>query len=299
MQDKSRLYFLVILLIIAGTGLILYKHLVLGFPLLPDDKKLTWIIEAKIDFIAQDKPVIVSFALPSRKTPDSIFLAEDFASPDYGYSELNTETGRRAQWSKRKANGPQTVYYRLSVTKDNRIATTTIPSTEVPPEPDKPEFDEVLQTAAIALLKQARNRSANIETFTRELIKSLNAESPTQNQSLLINDQNNVDDKANLLIDLLALENISAKIVRGLYLEGDRRRQSLNNFIEVYDGTEWLLFNQDTGELGLPENFLIWQRGGQSLLDVVGGKNSQVYFSIIENVQSSRDLALGESQGEQ
>lgn len=299
MQDKSRLYFLVILLIIAGTGLILYKHLVLGFPLLPDDKKLTWIIEAKIDFIAQDKPVIVSFALPSRKTPDSIFLAEDFASPDYGYSELNTETGRRAQWSKRKANGPQTVYYRLSVTKDNRIVTTTIPSTEVPPEPVKPEFDEVLQTAAIALLKQARNRSANIETFTRELIKSLNAESPTQNQSLLINDQNNVDDKANLLIDLLALENISARIVRGLYLEGDRRRQSLNNFIEVYDGTEWLLFNQDTGEMGLPENFLIWQRGGQSLLDVVGGKNSQVYFSIIENVQSSRDLALGESQGEQ
>jgi 7 transmembrane helices usually fused to an inactive transglutaminase/Inactive transglutaminase fused to 7 transmembrane helices len=296
MQATFRLYTLVLLIMSAGIGLTLYKHLALGFPLLPDEKKLVWIVEAKIDFIAHGDPVNVSFALPP-KNQEMVFLNEDFASPDYGFSKLNLKEGRRAQWSKRVADGPQTSFYRLSIYQTDRIAATH--TTDIPHEPEKPEFDEVLITAATALLNQARDKSAETETFTRELIKSLNSESPTQNQSLLINDQSSADDKTNLLVSLLAMEGISARIVRGLYLEGGRRRQSLANFIEVHDGTQWQLFNQDTGNSGLPDNFLIWQRGGQSLLDVVGGTNSRVSFSIIENVQSSRDLVLSGSQDKQ
>jgi len=287
---------LVLLIMSAGIGLTLYKHLALGFPLLPDEKKLLWIVEAKIDFMAHGDPIKVSFALPP-KNLDMIFLNEDFASPDYGFSKLELKTGRRAQWSKRMADGPQTSFYRLSVYKNDRIAATH--AAENPHELVEPEFDEVLKTAATALLDQARSKSADTETFTRELIKSLNSKSPTQNQSLLINNQSSTDDKTNLLVSLLAMEGISARIVRGLYLEGGRRRQSLANFIEVHDGTQWQLFNQDTGNSGLPDNFLVWQRGGQSLLDVVGGTNSRVSFSIIENVQSSRDLVLGDTKGEQ
>ncbi len=296
MQATFRLYALVLLIMSAGIGLILYKHLALGFPLLPDEKKLVWIVEAKIDFIAHGDPINVSFALPP-KNPDITFLNEDFASPDYGFSKLELKEGRRAQWSKRIADGPQTSFYRLSIYKNDRMA--AIHATDNPHELVEPEFDEVLQTAATALLNQARSKSADTETFTRELIKSLNSESPTQNQSLLINNQSSADEKTSLLVSLLAMEGISARIVSGLYLEGGRRRQSLANFIEVHDGTQWLLFNQDTGNSGLPDNFLIWQRGGQSLLDVVGGTNSRVSFSIIENVQSSRDLVLGDSQDEQ
>ncbi|MDP1558806.1 MAG: inactive transglutaminase family protein [Nitrosomonas sp.] len=293
MQTRLTLYILVFLILGTASGMILYKHLVLGFPLLPDDKKLVWTIEARIDFIAQGDPVIVSFALPP-KNPNTILLEEDFASPDYGFSELTTPDGRRAQWSKRTATGPQIAYYRLAAYKTDRIEAT--PSSDIPSAPVKPEFDEAQQTAATTLLDQARSKSANTEIFTRELIKSLNSQSPTQNTSLLINDQARADDKTNLVINLLALENISARIVRGLYLEGGRRRQSLTNFIEIHDGTQWLLFDQDTGNSGLPENFLIWQHGDQSLLDVIGGKNSRVSFSIIENTQSSRNLVLHDNK---
>lgn len=296
MRATFRLYIIVLLILSAGIGLILYKHFVLGFPLLPDERKLVWIVEAKIDFNAHGDPIIVSFALPP-KTPSMVFLNEDFASPDYGFSKLEQKAGRRAQWSKRAAEGPQTTFYRLSIYKNDRITTT--PATDKPQKLVKPELDKVLKTAATALLDQARNKSADIETFTRELIKSLNSESPTQNQSLLINNQSSADEKTTLLVNLLAMEGISARIVRGLYLEGGRRRQALSNFIEVYDGNQWLIFNQDTGDSSLPDNFLIWQRGGQSLLDVVGGTNSQVSFSIIENVQSSRDLVLRDNQNEQ
>ena len=296
MQAKTRLYILVFLIMCTGVGLILYKHLVLGFPLLPDDRKLVWTVEAKIDFAAQGDPVIVSFALPP-KNPSTTFMEEDFASPDYGFSEISTQNERRAQWSKREADGLQTSYYRLSVYKNDRVAAP--PATDIPSNPIKPEFDPVFNTAAMALLDQARSKSANIKTFTQELIKSLNSQSPTQNQSLLIKDQASIEYKTNLIVNLLALESVSARIVRGLYLEGGRRRQTLSNFIEVYDGDQWLMFNQDTGMSGIPEDFLIWQRGGQSLLDVIGGTSSKVSFSIIENTQSSRNLVLRDSQDKQ
>ena len=296
MRATLRLYTLVLLIMGAGIGLILYKHLALGFPLLPDEKKLVWTIEAKIDFVAHGDPVKVSFALPPNNQ-EMVFLNEEFASPDYGFSELDSKTGRRAEWNKRIADGPQTSFYRLSVYKNDRIAATH--STDAPDQPVKPEFDEVLKTAAMTLLKQAHSKSADTETFTRELIKSLNSESPTQNQSLLINNQTSADEKTKLLVSLLAMEGISARVVRGLYLEGGRRRQSLANFIEVHDGDQWLLFNQDTGNSGLPDNFLIWQRGGQSLIDVIGGTNSRVSFSIIENVRFSRNLVLSNKQNEQ
>ncbi len=292
-MPKLRLYILVVLLMGLGIGLILYKHFALGFPLSPDDKKSVWTIEARIDFIARGDPIIVSFALPS-ETSNIVFIEEDFASPDYGFSELASPTGRRAQWSKRIASGPQTAYYRLSLYETDQINPPPA-AVDLPPEPEKPEFDEVHKTAAITILDQARSKSANTEIFTRELISLLNSNAPNQNRSLLLNEQSNEDYKTHLIINLLAMEGISARIVRGLYLEDGRRRQSLANFVEVYIGNQWLLFNQNTGESGKPRNFLVWQRGDQSLLDVVGGKNSQISFSIIKNVHSTRNLVVRDS----
>ncbi len=297
MHSKLRLYVLVVLIMGLGIGLILYKHFALGFPLLPDDKKSVWTIEAKIDFVARGDPVIVSFALPAQ-TANTVIMEEDFASSDYGFSELSFPAGRRAQWSKRAASGPQTAYYRVSVYETDPI-TALPPAVDLPTEPGKPEFDEVMKTAATTLLDQVRSKSANTEIFTRELITALNSESPSQNQSLLLSEKSSEDYKTHLIINLLALEGISARIVRGLYLEDGRRRQSLTNFVEVYIGNQWLLFNQNTGKIGKPEDFLIWQRGDESLLDVVGGKNSQISFSIIKNIHPTRNLVLRDSMHKQ
>lgn len=120
MQSRARLYTVVILILLTGIGLILYKHLVLGFPLMPDAKKFVWTIEAKIDFQAHGDPVIVSFALPPKES-HLTFMEEDFASPDYGFSELSSNNIRRGQWSKRTAQGAQTAYYRLSVYENDKI----------------------------------------------------------------------------------------------------------------------------------------------------------------------------------
>src|SRR5690606_21891420 len=113
------------------------------------------------------------------------------------------------------------------------------PSDE-PQPPKKPELDEVFLTASLTLLETVRAKSANSEIFTRELIQTLNSPSPDQNQRLLRNDKAGEDYKTDLILDLLALEGISARVVRGLFLEDGRRRQSLTNFVEIYNEQEWI-----------------------------------------------------------
>ena len=136
MFAKLRLYSVVILLLAFGIGLTLYKHFALGFPLSPDDKKSLWTIEARIDFVARGDPVIISFALPPQ-TPSVVFMEEDFASSDYSFSEMTSPAGRRAEWSKRTASGPQTAYYRLSMYEIDRLVHPPV-TADLPPELEKP-----------------------------------------------------------------------------------------------------------------------------------------------------------------
>ncbi len=51
--------------------------------------------------------------------------------------------------------------------------------------------------------------------------------------------------------------------------------------VEVWDGVKWQLFDIQTGQEGKPDDILVWNQQGHSLLDVIGGRNSNISFSII------------------
>jgi hypothetical protein len=61
--------------------------------------------------------------------------------------------------------------------------------------------------------------------------------------------------------------------------------------VEIYTGDEWLLVNPQTGEVGVPPNLLLWHRGGVSVLDVTGGNESRVHFSMIRQTVPAAQLA--------
>jgi hypothetical protein len=61
--------------------------------------------------------------------------------------------------------------------------------------------------------------------------------------------------------------------------------------IQVYDGSQWVFFNPLTGNSGLPEDFFIWQKGGKSLFDLIGGEDSSISFSITRDLRTSLELA--------
>jgi hypothetical protein len=98
--------------------------------------------------------------------------------------------------------------------------------------------------------------------------------------------------KHEVLHRLLSMANISNIISHGLTLEDSRRNQSLNAYLEVYTKDEgWLLFDTTKGLIHENEHLLLWSQGASSLIDVVGGKDSRINFSMVEQNYFSVQLA--------
>ncbi len=141
------------------------------------------------------------------------------------------------------------------------------------------------------LLQQAAERSSTPESMTRELIKLLQPDQGAQNTTLLVSEANYID----LLTRMLNHAGIPARTADGLALEDARRRQQLRPFLQIYDGSRWLTFNPRTAEQGLPEHVLLWRQAAASLLDIVGGDNSDVSFSMLRQTIPALQLAQAQS----
>ena len=284
MSAKIHFYLLVCVLAGTGIGLTLYKATNLGFPLTPGLREEIWIVEARISFMALDAPVKVSFAIPEF-TPGYTIQNEDFASMHYGFTKAKNRESSMGIWSARRRVGPQSLYYRVQFSDFPGIPPKK--SNGKPLPNPSPSFEEPYRTAADALIDSASTYSSDIKTFTSELFKRLNSPKPSQNINLLNRNRESEEERTKLALDLLARAQIPARIVKGLFLKDGHRRQSLYELIEVFDGSKWLCFNQITGEYGLPKDFVIWQRGGRSLIDLEGGEDSKVVFSVIRDVRST------------
>ncbi|SON49004.1 inactive transglutaminase family protein [Vibrio tapetis] len=273
MTSKVPFYFLVAFLLIAGSALSLLRHTDYGVPLTPGETRQIWDIEARVEFNALDKPVKASLAAPGTQTGYTL-INESASSPGYGIAYTATDAGRRAEWTIRHASGPQTIYYKTQFLVDDQAKVDSIPPSDDPIE--KPIFDGPQDAAAQSVLAQATQRSADNATLARELIKQLN-DKDSQNASLLLNN----NDKVLITSKLLSYAAIPNKLVGVVQLEDGRRRQNIMPMIEVWDGKEWELFDVNQSEQVKQNNLLVWDESNVSLLDVVGGKNSQVHFSMI------------------
>lgn len=288
MNNRISFYLAVCLLAISGIVIAILRHNETGIPYTPGQELQLWEVEARIDFTATGQAVTVSLSLPEQ-SPGFELLSEQAASPGYGFSILSETEGRRGEWTKREATGEQSLYYSAQFTETTE---TLLQTPEQAPTPTPIFWEDAQGTAANEVLNQARNTSSNAESFTRELMKLFNTAEPDQNMALLLVELNN---KTELLMKLLNEAKIPARIVMGLPLEDARRRQLLTPMVEVFGNESWLLFDPATGLSGLPENYLLWHRQGRSLLDVNGGVQSRVSFSIIQ--QTLPALQLINAQG--
>ncbi|MHB0775484.1 inactive transglutaminase family protein [Halomonas sp. WWR20] len=274
-MSRVPFYLLVGILLLAGIVLTAYRHVHSDVPLSPGEQRQIWEVEAQVNFTALGDAAKVNLALPSNQ-PGFRILTQNTASSGYGLSFLETDNGRRAQWAIREAVGPQQLYYSAQF-----LATEGGESLEAQP----PSWDEDIvwehpfDTAATAVIQQAYNRSADSYTFTRELIKEFAEKRQGENARLLLTQYA----RPELLTRLLKEAKVRARLVYGLMLEDGRRRQSLTPWLQVFEGDRWVLINPETGEQGRPDNLLLWETGGQAVLEVQGGTNSRVSFSMIRH----------------
>lgn len=275
MIARKSFYLLVFLLFLAGLGMTFYNHLALGVPFTPGEKRQIWAIEAKIEFSATGKPVIVSLATADTQKGFTL-LNKTAASPGYGLSFVKRDGIDRAEWSIRSATGRQRLYYQIDMMMDPAAKPAVSPT---PPAIVTGFEKEPYATAMTQILERAQERSADPYTLTREIIREM--DNQAQNAELL----KGYMPRANLIAQMLKNAGVPARVVYALMLEDGRRRQELIEYLQVFNKEDYELFDPETGAQGQPANLLLWEYNSAPLLDVTGGRNSRVTFSMIEQEQ--------------
>ncbi len=285
LKRKTHLTLLIVILTAIGLSSFLYKWLVVGIPLQPSHTKQIWVVDARINLRADDTPVKMNFIIPQHP-PGFAILDESFISRHYGLAFNQNKDNRESVWSTRRGKGLHSLFYRIMVyTSDQEQKYRLKPATTI----TQPEFNEKQHAAATAILKDIRDQSADIETFTAATIKLVNQDKNT-NLDILLDRKLSRMSRAKVIIELLSMANIHARVVQGINLEASSTQTSLIPWLMVHDGKQWLYFNPETAEKTLPNNFLIWSYNAKPIITVKGAKLEQVVFSVSENTESVLQL---------
>ncbi len=286
---RLQLFIIVGIIILVSVWRIYEKITVMGFSLNPNTQTTVYHVEAKISFTGEDKPVKVYLTIPS-SCPGVKILEEESGAAGYGYKTVITANGlRRALWTRRKAQGPQELFYKISV-YDNQYYRGALTAPQ-PPEPTQPTWEGSRKKAALKLLADAEERTVDDLGLTDRLLDQLNSNTPSTEVKLIFSGKRRKALLMKTISELLAYKNIPSRFAYGITLKSSRKILHPTRLLEIYSKGKWHVIDPDTGAMGVPANFLLFRRGGESLLDVVGGKNSRVEFSVIESVRSSYSLA--------
>lgn len=283
MNSRATVAFIVALLCISGMALAVLRHLQTGVPWIPGERTTVWLVEARVDFVALGGPVTASLSIPGR-IPGFRMVDEQTASAGYGFSIIEEEGDRRGEWTRREVTGTQSLYFSATFIAD---AIDSAMEAEAPVA--EPVFwSDAEIVAARALIDQARELSSDRRSLARELTRTFQAGAKAQNASLLLQRGDTVQVA---LQKLLNDAGIPAREVMTLRLEDARRRQTLRPLLEIHDGESWLLLDPALGLITAPEDLLLWHRGGRSALDVTGGRQSRLSFSMIRQSVPAVQLA--------
>ena len=277
---------LIATLVLLGISITAYQIFVLGIPMSEAETEDLWNIDAKVQFEAVPKtPVKVQMFVPPL-TQDYTSLNESFVSNNYGVSINRSEGNRKVTWSARRANGKQTLYYRLVLTK--RFSGEKAKE-KGPIFRDSPPLEGPEKIAAEALIDPIRQHSADVETFVSETIKRAN-NLADDNVKLLMAGDTSLEKRAYIIETLLGMAHVPLERVHTLRLLANQA-QTPELWLRSYNGKDWLYFNPETGERDLPTDRVIWWLGDESLLTVDGGKKAMVSFSINSSEMNAIRLA--------
>jgi len=281
MKTKTQLRVIIFLLIVVGLGAAVYKNQVLGFSFFPQEKVDTWTIEAKITFEGEGGPSKVTLHKPD-STVNIAVISQETVSDSFTKSE-NKISGDRdvVVWTNDKAEGEQTIYYRVQAYKKKGTSKLKAIPAEAPDQ-SKIVFDGAADEAVKLIIKDIKKAGGdNPVLITQALLKNL-AESKKEHLKMLLESNNSADSSGflGLVNSILTRAGVHSFRVKGLFLDKKSRSQKLTSLLEVFDGKEWQLLDSKTGKVRTKENILLWHSGSGATFEVEGGKDSKLVFSI-------------------
>ncbi|KAA8739092.1 hypothetical protein FE275_19185 [Pseudomonas koreensis] len=277
---------LITILVLLGVSVTAYQIFVLGIPVTEDATDDLWNIDAKVEFVASTKdPVKVQMFVPPLSR-DYVSLNESFISNNYGVAVNRIDGNRKVTWSARRAKGNQTLYYRLVLTKRYTAEKSKIKG---PTFRDSIAIEGPEKIAAEALLAPIRQHSADVETFIGEAIKRVN-NANDDNVKLLLAGDPSTPHKAKIVELLLSIAHVPVEKVHTIRLVADQP-QTPELWLRSFNGNDWLYFNPETGEQGLPTDRLLWWTGDENLITIEGAKKANVTFSLNNSEMNAIRLA--------
>lgn len=277
MHSRKPFYIFVFLLFFVGIGASIYRGIEHNVPFLPGEQVQSWAIDAKVSFSGRNQPAEVQFSLPNDPAFD--ILVENTTSPGYGLT-ITEEQNRKAIWSIREASGPQSLFYRVTLVPTGKL---DIESDQEPTDTEVYLWPATEKAAAEQIVEEVWLRSATNLSFAKQLMELINDKNQSQNMSLLLS----TNTSTKLFLQMLHTKGVPARNVSGLVLEDQRRRQTLTTYVQVYQDGLWHLFDVVNNKQGRDGNLVLWEYAGGSVLEVMGGRSSQVSFSMLQDTRSA------------
>ena len=275
-----------LLLSIAFAGFATYYKIVhWGFGIKPYQGTDVWTVDAHISFMPTGEPIEVSLSTP-RLGEEYKILSEDVVAKNYEVQK--DDKNHRMIMKTGPKKHKQDVYYRIML-YDNEDVIGKIRD-YVAPKVKKPVFESEQQQGMVENIWKLADAKEEGSDATR-VIELLNEEvlAPEVDAFLPVKKSQRI--MAEKIIYLLSYRGIASRIVRGVKIAEKKRETPADLMLEVYENGKWMIYNIETGVAGLPKNFVVFQRGGVSLFDVVGGRNSEIRFSVIKSAVSSFKMA--------
>ena len=276
----------VLALILLGLLITAYKVYELGLPLTPKQSTDVWTVQAQVAFEGTGGPAKLSLYVPDN-TPGFMLLDEDFISSHFGLTIAKTQDNRRADWAIRRARGDQTLYYRIAVARSNLSHDWE----SIPDYPEAPVYPEPYASAIQAIIEDVREESADVMSYTQELLKQLNASTPDENIELIRDKATSIDQWTLEIINILKGVRIPARRIWGLDISDSANNLHLRPLLQVHNGDKWLSFDPESGSGGIPANFLVWKVGDRNVTKLEGGNDVSVRFSVTRTYEELIDVA--------
>ena len=208
--------------------------MVLHVPLAPGETVKAWTVETHVTFNTPRRQAVkLTMALPNQPRGFSI-IDETFVSNGYGVTTAIEDDNRQSTWAIRRASGDQSLYYQAQVITDPDAYNLSDDTPPVYPVP--PKLGEFRDSIIQATLSEVRAKSADIQTFTSEVLKLVLAAERGDGIRLLLGENPDSERFAQVVSQLLSGARIPSRLLYGLTLDKPARNLPIKVLLQAHNG---------------------------------------------------------------
>jgi len=284
-SPKWKLITVVSLLIALGGGLALYKVRSLGVPFWKGEQVNEWQVEARLSFVATGGRVKARLSLPTSAVEE--VSGQEAGSLGYHYNVEKNLGDYTAVWSADDRQENQVLYFRVRLPDGIRSGGEAEPAEVQSTDVEHPNLTGSLGEAANNIVNRAKATSSDPDSLFVSLFDQIQTGESSQEVVLLRRHyEKEFKRKAAVTmgIDLLAIAGVPARVAYGVRLDVELGNQTPIPLVEYHDGACWKVRDpMEPGAVLDGRSIFVWHRGGGPLLDVTGGENSRVVFTVAKD----------------